>query len=276
MSVSRRKFLKLGLNSAFIIAAGNVLKPFDGNFFDFPQGKLQSRFAIASDGHYGQPATPFESRHDQMVQWLNAEKAGKGIDFAFINGDLFHNEISFLPTVKNKWDQLTTPYYVSHGNHDQTDEEHWKAVWNMPWHFSFEQKDTGIIVLNTADEKGNYICPDADWTKGALQKYAAKEHLFVFMHITPFKWTKGGIDCPEIVDLFNQQKNLKAVFHGHDHDQDDVKEHNGKYYFFDSHIAGDWGTAYNGYRIVEVYGNGKILTYQMNPVGAMKVNHKNI
>lgn len=63
------------------------------------------------------------------------------------------------------------------------------------------------------------------------------------MHITPFTWTKGGLACPEIVKLFNKQANLKAVFHGHDHDQDSVKENMGKRYFFDSHIAGNWGTA---------------------------------
>ena len=47
-------------------------------------------------------------------------------------------------------------------------------------------------------------------------------------------------------------------------------------YFFDSHIAGNWGTAYRGYRIVEVLNNGEILTYQMNPSSMQKVNDKAI
>jgi hypothetical protein len=47
-------------------------------------------------------------------------------------------------------------------------------------------------------------------------------------------------------------------------------------YFFDSHPAGSWGPKYNGYRIVEVFKNGQILTYQMNPVPMKKVNNTEI
>jgi 3',5'-cyclic-AMP phosphodiesterase len=275
MPVSRRKFLKLSINSAVIISTANVLQPFTKDVFNLsPANKILLRFAIASDGHYGQEGTQYESHHDKMIQWINAEKKNRGIDFTVINGDLFHNDVSFLPVVKTKWDQLKMPYYVSHGNHDQTGETNWKSIWNLPWHFSFEHKEIAFLVLNTADDKGNYICPDVNWTKTQLEKYASKTQLFVFMHITPFNWTKNGLPCPEIVELFNNQQNLKAVFHGHDHDQDDVKENNGKYYFFDSHIAGNWGTAYNGYRIVEVLKNGEILTYQMNPSLQQKVNNK--
>jgi 3',5'-cyclic-AMP phosphodiesterase len=275
MRVSRRKFLKLSINSAVIISAASVLQPFTKDVFNVPPAdKILLRFAIASDGHYGQYGTQYELHHDQMIQWINAEKRNRGIDFTVINGDLFHNDVSFQPAVKNKWEQLKMPYYVSHGNHDQTDEANWKSIWNLPWHFSFEHKEIAFLVLNTADNKGNYICPDVSWTATQLKKYASKKQLFVFMHITPFNWTKGGLPCHAIVDLFNSQQNLKAVFHGHDHDQDDVKENNGKYYFFDSHIAGDWGTAYNGYRIVEVLKTGEIVTYQMNPLLQHKVNNK--
>jgi len=277
MLLSRRRFLRIGLNSAFIITAGNVLRPLDEYFLnDISQNKLLCRFAIASDGHFGQPNTEFETQHDKMIQWINAEKTNQGLDFTVINGDLFHDDISFLEPVKKSWDNLAMPYYVSHGNHDKAGEDQWARVWNLPWHFSFEHGDIGILVLNTADEKGTYICPDVDWTKSELQKLSLKKQLFVFMHITPFTWTNGGIACPAIVDLFVHQKNLKAVFHGHDHDEDGVKEKNGRYYFFDSHVAGSWGTRYNGYRIVEVFDNGQIVTYQMSPKPMRKVNNTQI
>ena len=277
MPVSRRKFLKLSFNSAVIISAGNILQPFTKDVFNLsPANEISIRFAIASDGHYGQFGTKYDLLHDQMIQWINAEKTNRGIDFTVINGDLFHNDDSFLPVVKNKWDQLEMPYYVSHGNHDETNEANWKSIWSVPWHFSFEHKDAAFLVLNTADSRGNYMCPDVDWTKTQLQQYVSKKQLFVFMHITPFSWTNNGLPCPRIVKLFNKQQNLKAVFHGHDHDQDNVKENNGKFYFFDSHIAGNWGTAYNGYRIVEVLKSGEILTYQMNPSSQQKVNSKDI
>jgi len=277
MPVSRREFLKLSLNSAIIISTANVLQPLTNDVFNLsPANKIVTRFAIASDGHYGQEGTQYELLHDRMIRWINSEKKSRGIDFTVINGDLFHDDVLFLPAVKTKWDQLSMPYHVSHGNHDQTGEANWKNTWSIPWHFSFEHKDAAFLVLNTADDRGKYICPDVDWTRKELQHFTSKKHVFIFMHITPFSWTKNGLPCPGLVELFDNQANLKAVFHGHDHDQDDVKENNGKYYFFDSHVAGNWGTAYNGYRIVEILKNGEILTYQMNPSSQQKVNDKNI
>ena len=96
------------------------------------------------------------------------------------------------------------------------------------------------------------------------------------MHITPIKWTTHGISCPELVNMFNVQSNLRAIFHGHDHDQDNVKENNGRHYFFDSHIGGNWGTAYRGYRIVELLKSGEIVTYQVNPQKEEPVNSTSI
>jgi hypothetical protein len=156
------------------------------------------------------------------------------------------------------------------------DEESWTKTWNNSWHYGFEKKDIGFVVLNTADEKGTYISPDVEKTKQLLKKYEQHKQLFVFMHITPIKWTAHGIDGAEVVKLFNDQANLKAIFNGHDHDQDNVKEKNGRHYFFDSHVAGNWGTKYQGYRILEVMKNGDILTYQMNPAKKDRVNSKEI
>jgi hypothetical protein len=70
--------------------------------------------------------------------------------------------------------------------------------------------------LNTAEVGGKYTCPDMAWTEKALQRYASAPALFVFMHITPFKWTDNGINCPELIHLFQKHPNVKAVFHGHD------------------------------------------------------------
>jgi hypothetical protein len=273
MEYNRRLFLKQALTSAVWIGAGNTLKAFGGNNFILPPRKrVKLRVAIASDGHYGQPQTEYSARHSDMVSWINAENAARGVDFAFINGDLFHNDITFLAPVKKHWDQLSMPYYVSHGNHDMIDEENWTKTWNNSWHYGFEKKDIGFVVLNTADEKGTYISPDVEKTRQLLKKYEQHKQLFVFMHITPIKWTDNGIDSREVVNLFNNQANLKAIFNGHDHDEDNVKEKNGRHYFFDSHIAGNWGTKYQGYRILEVMKNGYILTYQMNPAKKEKVN----
>ncbi len=276
MKTSRRSFLKLTFKSVFIIGLGNSLQSFSSDNFRLPhKNKIRLRFTIASDGHYGQPQTEYVSYHDDMVNWINAEQQ-RGVDFTFINGDLFHNDVAFLPEIKKKLDGLKMPYYVSHGNHDNTDPENWEKIWNMKEDFAFEKDDIGFIVLNTADEKGKYICPDLVFAKEQLEKMKSKKHLFVFMHITPVMWTKNGVDCPELVGMFSKQNNLRAVFHGHDHDLDDVKIKNEKYYFFDSHIGGNWGTEYRGYRIVEITNDEKIITYQMNPEKQIKVNTNSI
>ncbi len=274
---NRRDFLKLTFKTAVIIGAGNTLQSFTASEFSLPSKEnIQLRYAILSDGHYGQPDTEYNSMHNEMIDWLHAEQKARGIDFTFVNGDLFHDNPEMMPLVKQQWDKLQMPYHVSHGNHDRIDEAAWQQTFNTKWHYSFEQKGVSFVVLNTADEKGKYICPDLNYTKEQLEALADKKLLFVFMHITPFKWTGAGIDCPELTAMFSKQKNLKAVFHGHDHDEDNVKESEGKHYFFDSHVAGSWGTDYRGYRIVEVLKDGNILTYQMNPSKQKQVNNNTI
>lgn len=275
MSLSRRRFISTGFKSLVIISATGVIQSFTANEYDLPaKRKIRLRFAIASDGHYGQPQTAYEAMHDEMIHWLNREKKGRGLDFSFINGDILHDDASFLPAVKNKFDRLAMPYYVSHGNHDRVEEAGWQQVFGRPWHYSFSQKQVPFLVLNTADVSGKYSCPDLLWTEKELQRFASAPALFVFMHITPFRWTTNGINCPELVALLEKHSNVKAVFHGHDHDQDGVKEHRGRHYFFDSHIGGSWGTEYRGYRVVEVLKDGAVISYQMNP-GDGKVVNKN-
>ncbi|MDB5247106.1 MAG: transcriptional regulator [Segetibacter sp.] len=276
MQHDRRHFLKLALTGAAWIGAGNTLQAFTANDRLPPRDKVRLRVAIASDGHFGQPKTLFVEHHAEMVSWIKAEKKERGVDFAFINGDLYHDDVAFLEPVKKLWDTLDMPYYVSHGNHDQTDEENWTKTFRNSWHYGFEKKDIGFVVLNTADEKGAYISPDVDKTRQLLKQYEQHKQLFVFMHITPIKWTGNGIDAAEVVKMFNNQANLKAIFHGHDHDQDNVKEKDGRFYFFDSHVAGSWGTAYRGYRILEVMRNGDILTYQMNPANKEHINRREL
>jgi predicted MPP superfamily phosphohydrolase len=278
MSISRRNFLELSLKGVLVIGAGNTLQSFAAATFKMPAKKdVLLRYALVSDGHYGQPGTDYDMHHGRMIDWVNKEKSGRGVEFTIFNGDTIHNGPEFLPQVKKKWENLKTPLYVSRGNHDMVTGDVWEKVWGMPLNYTFEKgKDIAFIVLDTANEKGEYICPNVSWAEEQLNKFKDKKHLFVIMHITPFKWTGGGNPCPEIVELFNKQANLKCIFHGHDHDQDGVKENEGKYYFFDSHIAGNWGTEYRGYRIVEVLKSGEILTYQMDAVKEMRVNEKTV
>ncbi|UYQ91864.1 metallophosphoesterase [Chitinophaga horti] len=275
--ISRRTFLGNSLKSIALIGIGNTLQSFSADDFILPAPEdVLLRFALVSDGHYGQKDTPYGDTHRQMADWLNTLHTSRKLDFAVVNGDLFHDNPAFLPEVKTAWDRLNMKYYVTHGNHDQTPETNWEQTFGYGWHHDFAVNDNAFLILNTADIAGKYICPDLDWTARKLEQYKKHKHLFVFMHITPFKWTDNGIDCPELQAMFSKQANLRAVFHGHDHDQDSVKQHGNKHYFFDGHLGGNWGKPYHGYRTVEVLKNGTVLTWQVNPNEKTPVNNTRI
>ncbi|MEO6931644.1 MAG: metallophosphoesterase [Chitinophagaceae bacterium] len=263
---SRRRFF----STVFTITAGNTLSKYA---FALPsKSNIKLRFAIASDGHYGEAKTQFENNFREMVEWINLEKENRGVDFTMINGDIIHNNPDFLTPAKVALDKLSMPYYVSRGNHDHIPEPTWLDTWKMGSNHAFEIDDIGFITLSTTDESGKYICPDLEWTHKHLTLFTDKKHVFVFMHITPVKWTDNANPCSEIVEMFNNQKNLRAIFNGHDHDQDHIKDNDGKPYFFDAHLGGSWGTDYRGFRIVEVMNNGTVITYQLNPSSGMKIN----
>ena len=133
--LNRRDFLEYTLKSAILLTAGNKLVHWSGSLHHLPAAdEVALRFAVVSDGHYGQPQTQFDQMHDLVIQALNREKAGRGIDFTFVNGDLYHDDPAFLLPVKKKWDELSMPYQVSHGNHDMTSEAEWKSVFGNEWH----------------------------------------------------------------------------------------------------------------------------------------------
>lgn len=268
--------MKTSVKGIFLLTASNNLVSLNTLFAGKDAEGISLRFALASDGHYGQPNTSFEELHESMVNQLNTAHSLHKFDFVVINGDIVHDDPVHYPAVKKAWDTLTMPYYVTHGNHDQIAEEQWRKIWGTPWHYHFTFGDTAFLVLNSADDKGTYICPNLAWTEDALTRLSGYKNLFVFMHITPIKWTGSALPCPELVSYFEKANNLRAIFHGHDHEEDYVKEQNGVSYFFDSHIAGNWGTDYHGYRIVELMNNGNVLTYQVNPGSGNEVNQTNL
>lgn len=271
--MNRRQFILQSVKTVTLIGGAGVLQSFGAGTFPFPsESGVELRFAIASDGHYGQANTPFDEYHAAMMSWLNTEHKTAKLAFTFFNGDLIHDDPSLFEPLKKHYSTLQMPWYVSRGNHDRCDETTWKKTWDLPLNYSFGRGSTAFIVLDTSNVEGKYICPDVSWAKSQLRKFRSRKHLFVFMHITPRKWTANGIECAELVQALSTQKNLRAIFHGHDHDQDDVMIADGKSYFFDGHMGGSWGKDYRGYRIVEILKSGDVLTYQVNPSEGLRVN----
>ena len=228
--------------------------------------KVKLRFVVASDAHYGQPKTEFDAMIEKITAQVNAFHQNNPLDFTVINGDIIHNEKPLMPLAKQKIDRLTMPYYVTRGNHDMVSEDYWKEVWGMPVNHDVVVKKQAIILGDTSNEKGTYLAPDLVWLKQKLEEHKKKKQVFIFLHIPQAKWTANGIDTPAFFELLKNYPNIKAVFHGHEHDQDGVKMNGNIPFFFDSHIGGNWGTSYKGFRVVELMDDDTMVTYMMNPV----------
>jgi 3',5'-cyclic AMP phosphodiesterase CpdA len=274
---NRRKFITTsatGLAGIILLPAVNSFAN-DNSQYKSQSAKLKLRFALASDIHYGQPGTNFEVNTGNMVKWLNDDHTKNHLDMVIINGDLVHNRPDLLPEIKTQYlDKLSVPYQTIPGNHDFADAQVWKSVFNYEDRYIIDHGDIAFVLANTADTKGAYVCPDNSFLKASLDKFAGKKIVFVVLHIPPVKWQKneGFLDCPETIDLLHAYPNVKAVFHGHDHLLDGVRYTNKLPHFFDSHIGGDWGTDYRGYRIVEVNEQNEIYTYQVNASQNPKLN----
>jgi 3',5'-cyclic AMP phosphodiesterase CpdA len=267
---NRRVFLKngiAGLVLAGIPPAASELTPTDLHVLLERPKKLKLRFAIASDGHYGQPDTDYKQDHANMVRWLNEAHSVNPLNLIIINGDLVNDRPDLLAEVKRDYyDHLNVPFYAIPGNHDHADTATWKSVFGYEDNFSIEKNGVGFVLANTSNTSGKYLAPDNDFLKRELDKFSALKTVFVVLHIPPHFWVPESpfVDSPKTIDLLHTYPNVKAVFHGHDHSLDSVFYTNKLPHFFDSHIGGNWGTSYRGYRIVEVDENDKVTTYQVN------------
>ena len=272
MHISRRSFIKnMGFASAILLGGG--IHPLSAAEVFERRKKVKLRFAVASDGHYGQPKTEFDAFFNKITEQINTFHKQTPLDFCVINGDIIHNEKPFLAVSKQKLDQLTIPYYVTRGNHDMVSAEHWKDVWNVPLNHDVVIKKNALLLGDTSNEEGKYLPPDLEWMKTKLHAHQHRKNVFIFLHIPQAKWTPNAIDTPAFFELIKQYPNVKAVFHGHEHDQDGVKMVGKIPFLFDAHFGGNWGTAYKGFRVVEVMKDNSMLTYIMNPTE--KINEMN-
>ncbi|GMQ30947.1 metallophosphoesterase family protein [Algoriphagus confluentis] len=225
---------------------------------DFPKA-TRLKFITASDGHWGQPNTDFEGSHRALIEAIHREK---DVDFVVFNGDLIHDEPSLLPEVKKVYNQLQVPYYVCRGNHDRVSEEDFMQIMRQPSNYSFiEKEDFGVLLLDCSNEKGEYLCADLEFSGLILEEYAKLPHVFVFMHISQNDWTRHGVDCKPFLDLVTSFPNVRATFHGHDHDVDGQMLYKKKPFLWSGHFGGSWGNPFPSYRVCEVGEDGKVISY---------------
>ncbi|SDD59529.1 Calcineurin-like phosphoesterase [Algoriphagus faecimaris] len=268
--MQRRPFLqKISLLSSSIMTMPFLLY----GKMDFPK-KTKIKFITASDGHYGQPNTDFENSHRQLIEALNQEK---DLDFVVFNGDLIHDDPKWMSAVKKVYDQLSMPYFTTKGNHDRVSLLAWEQIWGRPSNFSFiHQNQVGIILLDCSNEKGDYLCADLEFAQSKLEEYKVLDQVFVFIHISQNDWTRHGIACSEFLDLVTSFPNVKATFHGHDHDIDGQMLYQKKPFLWSGHFGGSWGNPFPSYRVCEIGEDGKIATYLKTVKDGMILNGHNL
>lgn len=280
MSSTRRSFLK---QSSVLAAAGTLPARWVRAEDLSKDRKLKLRFAVASDLHYGHRGTDFIKLADDLVGWVNKEKEGKGLDAFFINGDVTHDKPSLLTDLRDKHlSKLNVPYYCGKGNHDYVDEkpgsptESWKRVWGYFANHSLVLNDLAFVMADTSapHEFRSWLAADPDWLKAEFEKHREAPAIFALIHIAQRKegiygWPKYGVHGEEeakgaaVMKLIESTPNVRAIFHGHNHDEAGMWISGEKRYFFTSCTGGIWGAA-KGYRIVEVDEEHRMVTYQVN------------
>jgi predicted phosphodiesterase len=262
--ISRRHFVKnISFASAFFMGGG--FQSLSSQDVDALKDQVKMRFAVASDSHYGQPNTPYEAMMDTIIDKINLFHGSNPLDFCVMNGDIVHDEKSFLAQAKQKIDGLKVPYFVTRGNHDKCSSDYWEQVWNMPLNHQKVVKNSLVLLGDTSNEQGTYVSPDLAWLEAQLEANKKRKNIFLFLHIPQAKWTKNGIETPAFFELIKKYSNIRAVFHGHEHDQDGVQMVGKLPFLFDSHIGGSWGTPHKGFRVVELLNSGTVITYLMDP-----------
>lgn len=225
---------------------------------DFPKN-TKLKFITASDGHWGQPNTDFETSHRQLIEAINQES---DVDFVVINGDLIHDDPVLLPEVKGIFDQIQAPYLTCRGNHDRVSQDTFLKTMGHPTnHTQLVKEDFGIVLLDCSNEQGEYLCADMNIAKASLDSFKDLPHVFVFVHISQNDWTRHGVDCNPFLDLLCSYPNVRATFHGHDHDVDGMMLFGKKPFLWSGHFGGSWGNPFPSYRVVEVGEDGKAVSY---------------
>ncbi len=280
MPLKRRSFLgQLGLATTTTLLPARWV-----NAQDLPADrKIKLRFAIASDLHYGQNNTPFDEYASNMVNWINKEQQGKGLDLFFLNGDLVNDKTEMLPELRDKHlSKLQMPYYCIKGNHDYlgaegSPTESWSKIWGYDSNHTVVYKDYVFVMADTSVHAKSHIYRAADrhWLKSEFDKYVKAPAIFTLIHIQQRKhktqgWPAHGVSNPEevpkaeaVMELLESTPNVRGVFHGHNHMETKMWISGERRYFFDSHVGGSWG-ATKGYRIVEVYDSDEMVSYQVN------------
>src|SRR5690606_31655641 len=99
--------------------------------------------------------------------------------FFVLNGDLIHNDPSYLTPCYDAVKGLHRKIYVTQGNHDRVSDHQWKEVWGCDMNYDIVFGDTAFIFGTTSDSIGSLKCPDLAITEFYLEKHKNKKHVFI-------------------------------------------------------------------------------------------------
>lgn len=264
--LSRRE----ALNILGGLAIASACKP-SGGGDPTPKPDTSFRFLVASDGHLGEVNTPSDQYFTDLITAVKEKHAESPLRFVVVNGDLVHGDnTDQLPKAKAYLDTLPVPYYVTRGNHDRVTNDVWKKLWGYDTNHVVARDEATLILLDTSDQWGNYLCGDTAWLKQQVLAARPGVPLFLFMHIPYLRDLTGTTPCQDIQQVIADFPTIRAVFHGHDHTLDLGVLSGKTALLFDAHFGSSWGTPYRGFRVVEY--DTDAYTYQYDFVNKKKVN----
>ncbi|RYZ33850.1 MAG: metallophosphoesterase, partial [Sphingobacteriales bacterium] len=88
--MKRKEFIRLSVPALVLLANGNLSRANSYYLSEDHKRKVKLRFAVASDGHYGQPNTEYAAFHEKLVNRVNEEHSRHAFAFCMINGDVVH------------------------------------------------------------------------------------------------------------------------------------------------------------------------------------------
>jgi len=201
MNTSRRLFIK-NISLTVGLLAGGGIKFLSSAETSALRKKVKFRFALASDGHYGQPGTAFDEHFSNMVTEINHFHKQYPLQCSIINGDIIHNEKELLSKSKLHLDKLAMPYHTIKGNHDMVSDEYWKEVWGTASNHTVVYNATTFIIANTSNEEGKYLSPDLVWLKEQLEQSQHQKNVFrVFIKLQA-KWKNKYSDITAIFGVY--------------------------------------------------------------------------
>ncbi len=162
MKFSRREFIKQVSSASLLLWGGSVLRITSAEAEALTK-KSTLRFIVASDGHYGQPETEFDSFQESLIKHTTDFHKESPLNFCVVNGDIIHDEKDLLARAKTFLDKLPVKYFVTKGNHDRVSDQHWNDVWGMPVNHDVVMNDAGLLFATTSNEAGDYLSPDLAW-----------------------------------------------------------------------------------------------------------------